>query len=111
MGEQDFSADVYGEVGPFALDSLKGSVGTYDRVSVRRSDAQLRDEKWEYALLPVWTLTYHDQAKNEMYYFTVNGQTGKVCGKLPVDKTKLLILFAEIFFPVLLFMLLMGYLI
>ena len=46
-----------------------------------------------------------------MYYFTVNGQTGKVCGKLPVDKTKLLILFAEIFFPVLLFMLLMGYLI
>lgn len=111
MEEQDFSADVYGEVRQFALDSLKESVGTYDRVSVRRSDVQLRDEKWEYALLPVWTLTYHDQAKNEMYYFTVNGQTGKVCGKLPVDKTKLLILFAEIFFPVLLFMLLMGYLI
>ncbi len=111
MEEQDFSADVYGEVRQFALDSLKESVGTYDRVSVRRSDAQLRDEKWEYALLPVWTLTYHDQDKNEMYYFTVNGQTGKVCGKLPVDKTKLLILFAEIFFPVLLFMLLMGYLI
>ena len=85
MEEQDFSADVYGEVRQFALDSLKESVGTYDRVSVRRSDAQLRDEKWEYALLPVWTLTYHDQAKNEMYYFTVNGTNGKSLWKLPVD--------------------------
>lgn len=111
MEERDFAEEVKGEVRQFALDSLKGSVGSYDRVSVRRADADLKDERWEYALLPVWTLTYHDQAMNEMYYFTVNGQTGKVCGKLPVDKQKLLILFAEIFFPVLLFMLLVGYLI
>lgn len=111
MEQRDFSEEVCGEVRQFAIDSLRNSIGTYDRVNVQRAAADLKDEKWEYALLPVWTLTYRDQVKNEMYYFTINGQSGKVCGKLPVDKRKLLILFAELFFPVLLFMLLMGYLI
>ena len=26
---------------------------------------------------------------DKMYYYTINGQTGKVCGKLPVDYGKL----------------------
>jgi hypothetical protein len=93
------------------VSSLKNSITSYDSVRVQDQSVYLKDEKWEYALLPVWTLTYHDQVKNEMYYFTVNGQTGKVCGKLPVDKGKLLLLFAEIFFPVLIVMLIVGYMI
>lgn len=44
--------------------------------------------KWSYVLLPVWVLTYRGR-NNTMYYFAMNGQTGKVCGKLPVDNKKL----------------------
>ncbi len=39
-------------------------------------------------LLPIWTITY--RANNgKMYYYSMNGQTGKVCGELPVDYKKL----------------------
>lgn len=109
MEANEFSDEVKNEVRQFAEDSLKSSIGTYDRVSVKQSDTRFDNERWEYALLPVWALTYKDPKKEEIYYFTVNGQTGKVCGKLPVDKGRLMILFAEIFFPVLFAMLLLGY--
>ncbi len=111
MDEQAFEQEVKSEVRQFAEDSLKNSIMSYDTVRTQDSAVRLEDEKWEYALLPVWTLTYHDKAKDEMFYFTVNGQTGKVCGKLPIDKYKLMFLFAEIFFPVVLAMLIVGYLI
>lgn len=109
MEKVDFSEEVKNEVRQFARDSLRNSVNGYDSVTVGQSQANLLNERWDYALLPVWTLTYHDQAKDTMYYFTINGQNGRVCGKLPVDKKKLFLLFVEIFLPVLLLMLLMGY--
>lgn len=109
MEEKEFDEEVKSEVRQFAEDSLRNSIVSYDTVRVQDSTVKLKEETWEYALLPVWTLTYQDKAKGEMYYFTVNGQTGKVCGKLPVEKYKLMLLFAEIFFPVLLVMLIVGY--
>lgn len=111
MKEEDFTDEVKAEVRKFAEDSLKNSITSYDSVRVQNSQILLKDETWEYALLPVWTLTYHEGTKDKMYYFTINGQTGKVCGVLPVDKHKLMILFAEIFFPVFIILLIVGYLI
>ena len=43
--------------------------------------------KWKYTLLPVWTMTYQDL--KQTYYYVMNGQTGKLSGKLPVDRKKL----------------------
>ena len=31
-------------------------------------------------------LHYNDKARGKIYYFALNGQTGKICGKLPVDR-------------------------
>lgn len=42
---------------------------------------------WEYSLMPVWVITY--KYKGELYHFAMNGQTGKACGRIPVDKPKL----------------------
>ena len=39
-----------------------------------------------YVLLPSWILTYIYHGKP--YVFAVNGQTGKICGELPLDKAK-----------------------
>lgn len=42
----------------------------------------------EYAMLPVWTLMHDFGGKK--YYFAMNGQTGKVSGKLPMSPLRLL---------------------
>ncbi len=42
--------------------------------------------KTRYALLPVWMLNIRYQ--DETYQYAINGQTGKVVGKWPVDKKK-----------------------
>ena len=46
--------------------------------------------KMKYVLLPAWVLTYKGGKDQEPYYYMMNGQTGRVCGKLPIDKKRLL---------------------
>jgi hypothetical protein len=43
-----------------------------------------------YVLLPAWVLTWKGGKDGVPYYFMMNGQTGQVCGKLPVKMSKLL---------------------
>lgn len=109
METDQFAPEVEQEVRNFAASSLMASVNGYTNVQVRSQAANLNDVKWDYALMPVWTLTYRDSGSDKIYYFACNGQTGKVCGKLPIDKTKLAIFFAEIFFPLFAFLMIVGY--
>lgn len=44
-----------------------------------------------YMLLPAWVLTYKGGANGKPYYYMMNGQTGAVCGRLPLKKGKLLL--------------------
>ena len=111
MEKQAFEIAVNQEVKDYALGVLRSHASSYTNVKVNRQRADIEKERWEYALLPVWTLTYNDKARRQIYYFAINGQTGKVCGVLPVDRTKLLILFASIFMPLLILLLIGGYLI
>ena len=46
--------------------------------------------KMKYVLLPAWVLTYKGGKDGAPYYYMMNGQTGKVCGKLPIDKKRVL---------------------
>ena len=41
-------------------------------------------------LLPAWVLTYRGGKDNKPFYYMMNGQTGAVCGKLPINWKKLL---------------------
>ncbi len=109
MNSKDFEADVNTEIRQYAQSSLKNQVVGYDSLNVRSCRINVDDESWKYALMPVWTLTYRDQAKNKIYYFACNGQTGKICGELPADKGKLAVLFAKVFFPILAVLLIAGY--
>ena len=49
---------------------------------------QIHQSHWEYALMPVWVLTYRDKA-GQIYKYAMNGYTGKVYGELPISKFKL----------------------
>ena len=44
----------------------------------------------KYVLLPAWVLTWKGGRDGAPYYYMMNGQTGKVCGKLPLDKKRVL---------------------
>ncbi len=109
MEQQEFTEDVEGEVQEFAVSQLRNSVTAYHSLEVRDQQVKLRDGRWEYVLLPVWTLTYKDRNTNHIYYFACNGQTGKICGKLPVDWKKLLLFFTKIFAPLCAVLLAAGY--
>lgn len=107
--KEEFIPEVYQEVKDFALVKLKESAGGYSELKVSQQIADVEDARWDYGLFPVWTLTYKGPKDGKMYYFAMNGQTGKICGELPVDGGKLFGLFMCIFLPVLLVLLGVGY--
>lgn len=109
MERQELALEVEQEVREFAADNLRSSVGSYTSLNIRQQETQVKNPRWEYALLPVWTLTYKDQKTGKIYYFACNGQSGKVSGQLPVDPKKLWILFAQIFVPLLAVLLTAGW--
>lgn len=64
-------------------DSIRG----YSSFAVTSESYNIMQTKWQYAMLPVWFMTYryHDN----VYEFAINGQTGKTAGTPPLDITKL----------------------
>ena len=58
----------------------------------KRIDTTLKQA--DYVLLPVW-MVHYDYNKSE-HTFAMNGQTGKVVGKPPISKAKVVAWFAGI---------------
>ena len=80
--------DVEKEVADYVQPMLQDS-SAYQTVNVTPS-SHVRDIQTDYVLLPTWVLTYPNKQKpDEPYYYAMNGCTGEVCGKLPIDKRKL----------------------
>ena len=77
-----------------AIEALRDTVTGYDTVTDTEANVQFRDMRVRYALLPVWILSTHYQGKD--YTFAMNGQTGKMVGDLPMDKTAFWLWFAGI---------------
>ncbi len=50
---------------------------------------QVTNTKMRYVLLPAWVLTYKSDKPGATYYYMMNGQTGQVCGKLPISMARL----------------------
>ena len=64
---------------------------TGERVRVVNNDFRVQRGSFEYAMLPVWAISYNDNDSDKHYFFSVNGQTGKVVGKLPIVMSKLIL--------------------
>ena len=81
------------EVEEYARSQIISSIGSgYSNIAIQSLKLTKNNESYKYAMLPVWTLTYKGR-DGKIYYFSINGQTGKTCGVLPVDSSKLLKLF------------------
>ena len=60
-----------------------------DHVRNLRLTTSYADITYKYLLLPVWISSY--KYKDKVYQFMVNGQTGKVSGKIPISIPKVII--------------------
>jgi DNA-directed RNA polymerase subunit RPC12/RpoP len=87
IAEADATADVENELTGYVTPLLTQDVH-YTSYS-GTSSARLKEKQSRYALLPTWVLTYPVAGQQEPYYYAMNGRTGEVCGKLPINKSKL----------------------
>jgi DNA-directed RNA polymerase subunit RPC12/RpoP len=73
------------------VEALKNSIlkeaGSYDNKKITHYQGQTIEAKSSYVMLPVWLFV--TEYKNKKYTFAINGDTGKITGKLPIDYAKL----------------------
>ena len=58
----------------------------YNRIKVEHANFNIQKTAFHYVLLPVYMLNI--KYRNQFYTFAMNGQTKKMIGNIPVDKTK-----------------------
>lgn len=66
-------------------DAFTATVRGYATVTPQSTSIRLRNAKAKYALYPVWIL--NTTWKGQQYTFAMNGQTGKMAGDLPMDRS------------------------
>ena len=76
-------------------DTFASTVTGYSAVTPKATSIDMNNGKIKYALLPVWMLHYTH--KGEKYTYAINGQTGKIAGKLPVSNARFFGYLAGIF--------------
>jgi predicted RNA-binding Zn-ribbon protein involved in translation (DUF1610 family) len=69
------------------VNEIAKSIPGYTSITPENSNITVKSGKVHYALFPVWILNTKYLGKN--YYFLMNGQTGQVAGKLPLDMGRL----------------------
>lgn len=102
---EDIEGQVREDVVDYSAQLLRETISGYDTVALTEKGASM-ELKWRYALVPVWLMTFKNGVKD--YFYAMNGQNGITCGKLPLSRSKLAILFAAVFIPVVLFILNFG---
>ena len=99
IDKETLSAQIRQEIQKYAEKRMRDTITGRNSFSMESQNHAIAEEKYQYTLLPVWVLTYRQG--NQIYYFAMNGQTGEVVGKLPIDNKKLFglggIIFAVVF--------------
>lgn len=72
--------------GQYAVNATRDTITGYSSVMVTGTDIGARETGKEYAMLPVWVLSYRWKGKDWKLY--LNGQTGRAIGSLPIDKAR-----------------------
>lgn len=110
MERESFAEEVQEDCRRYAREMLLESASGYSAVNPRTTQVELEEESWRYLLLPVWVLTY--RGKNDrLYYYAMNGQSGRTAGELPTDKPKAAAFSGLLALIVLILFLIGGYLI
>ena len=89
IGRQEIEGDIARRMDEYAKSLLEGTMNGYESVSPESYNDKTFNQIWRYTLLPVWIVTY--KYKGDILPFAINGQTGKIYGKLPVAGGKLVL--------------------
>ncbi|MFV0559866.1 MAG: TFIIB-type zinc ribbon-containing protein [Enterococcus sp.] len=86
----DLREPVVKELKEYSQNMLQQTATGYTTLTNVRSQISLDSEAEHYMLLPVWLVTYrsHESSK-KIYYYAMNGQTGRTSGVLPVSYKRL----------------------
>lgn len=71
-----------------AAEAMRSTVNGYESVITTQQNYVVHPTGVKYALMPVWMLSTQWNGQN--FLFTMNGQTGKLIGDLPIDRKKLI---------------------
>ena len=72
-------------------DKALNEVGFYESKRISSFSNNVDEIEHSYSMLPVWLLTV--EYKKKRYLYAINGQTGKIAGKLPVSVPKIFLTF------------------
>lgn len=87
---------------------LRSTTGDYTSLTGENLDVRVKEEQWSYVMFPVWTVTYRGKDQ-KIYYYALNGQSGKVSGDFPIAYGKLTLVSAICGLAVFLLALVGGY--
>lgn len=76
-------------VNRYVEDYARNTILGYSSVIITNKNITSRRLEADYVLLPVWLLNYN--YKGTKYTFAMNGQTGKIIGKLPISIAKVIL--------------------
>lgn len=79
--------EVVGKINTYSDQLLKGTIGPYSTLSIKSRFAKVLRNHWDYALMPIWLLTYKNK-KSKTFTFAMNGYSGKIYGRLPISGKK-----------------------
>ncbi len=81
---------IQSELKDYSESLLRDTASGYTTLTKLRTDISLENEENHYMLLPIWVVTYRsNEQSKKVYYYAMNGQTGKVSGILPVSYRRL----------------------
>lgn len=104
--------EVAQELKDYTQTLLKSTASEYTSFSDVQTNMTVAQQALDYVLLPIWLVTYRNRSKdNKVYYYAMNGQTGKVSGILPLSYQRLAMFGGMIFVVLFVLFLFGGYLI
>ena len=86
--EKDLFPRVRSRVEDYVDSYIRSTIQGYTTTRVNYEHVNVQPKDTYYTLLPVWMVCY--DYKNATHNFAMNGQTGKIVGKPPVSKSKVL---------------------
>ena len=90
----DVLSEVKNRISDYSASLLRETMHGYTTIQPQGTQVKMNKVLWDYALLPLWILTYNKGGK--IYTYAMNGHTGKVYGELPISGKKLWLLFAAV---------------
>lgn len=93
--EQEMLPRAKAKIEDYVDSFIRSTSYQYASISFGYKDIDTKNENAYYSLLPIWMVYYDYKGKD--YVFAMNGQTGKVVGKPPISKRKVLLWFLSVF--------------